>query len=77
MASPTDSPDRAPREPERLGLLVECKEPRGFNISSAMPKSRDVASRASTSIATKESGISLGCSMPWHRIIISSPVKNF
>jgi len=33
-----------------------------------MPKSRDVASRASTSIAAKESGISLGCSMQWHRI---------
>src|SRR6516225_5373958 len=37
-----------------------------------MGKSRHVASRASTSIVVEESGISLACSMPWHRIVIAN-----
>ena len=41
-------------------------------ISSAMPKSRDVASRASTSIAGEGSGISLVCSLPRRRNVMAN-----
>jgi len=41
-------------------------------ISPAMPKSRDIASRASASIAGEGSGISIVFSSPWHRIVIAN-----
>src|SRR5215469_9600938 len=41
-------------------------------ISSAMSKSRDVASRASTSMAGEGSGISLVCSLPRCRIVTTN-----
>src|SRR5262245_1637508 len=44
-------------------------------ISPAMFKSRDIASRASTSIAAEESGISVACSLPRCRIIIAKLAK--
>ena len=44
-------------------------------ISAVMDKSRDIASRASTSIAGEESRISVVCSLPWCRIVIANLVK--
>jgi hypothetical protein len=40
-----------------------------------MDKSRDIASRASTSIAAEGSGISVVCSLPWYLIIIANLAK--
>src|SRR5262249_62278563 len=42
---------------------------------SAMSKSRNIASRASVSIAGEGSGISVVRTLPWHRIIISNLAK--
>src|SRR6516165_2544939 len=44
-------------------------------ISAATDKSRDIASRASTSIGGEESGISVVCSLPRCRIVIANLVK--
>jgi len=44
-------------------------------ISAAMDKSRDIASRASISIAAEGSGISVVRSLPWYRIVIANSAK--
>jgi hypothetical protein len=42
------------------------------STSSAVAKSRDIASRASVSIAAEESGISVVRSLPWCRLVIAN-----